>query len=43
LAGEKGAAVSKRTLHGVYGDGSATIDVTTFSGGSSSEAIDRYG
>jgi len=32
VGGEKGAAVSKRTLHGVYGDGSATIDVTTFSG-----------
>jgi DUF4097 and DUF4098 domain-containing protein YvlB len=32
VGGEKGAAVSKRTLHGTYGDGSATVDVTTFSG-----------
>jgi DUF4097 and DUF4098 domain-containing protein YvlB len=32
VGGEKGAAVSRRTLHGIYGDGSATIDVTTFSG-----------
>ncbi len=32
VGGEKGAAISRRSLHGVYGDGSATIDVTTFSG-----------
>ena len=31
-AGEAGGGRSRKTLHGVFGDGSAVLDVTTFSG-----------
>lgn len=32
VGGEKGAAVSKRTIRGTFGDGSAILNCTTFSG-----------